>query len=266
MMLELRSLQAGYGAATVLRDITLHVDAGETIALVGANGAGKSTLLKTISGLVRATGGEMLFAGAPLAAIVPARRIAAGIAHVPEGREVFGGLSVGDNLRLGAYAQRRTVDAAEIDRRLADVLERFPALRPRLGDHAADLSGGQQQMLAIGRGLMARPKLLLLDEPSLGLSPALVTDIFRVIADMRDLGMSILIAEQNARMTLAIADRGYVLENGRVVTTDTGANLLHAPDIIERYLGMGDAEVDVRVDPRADTLAARLQSIFAEGP
>jgi len=158
------------------------------------------------------------------------------------------------------------VDAAEIDRRLADVLERFPALRPRLGDHAADLSGGQQQMLAIGRGLMARPKLLLLDEPSLGLSPALVTDIFRVIADMRDLGMSILIAEQNARMTLAIADRGYVLENGRVVTTDTGANLLHAPDIIERYLGMGDAEVDVRVDPRADTLAARLQSIFAEGP
>jgi len=263
-MLELRNVYAGYGAANVLRAIDLHVADGETVALVGANGAGKSTLLKTISGLVSLRSGEMHFAGAPLAAIVPARRIAAGIAHVPEGREVFGGLTVGDNLRLGAYAQRRTIDARELDRRFDDVLVRFPALRPRLGDHAADLSGGQQQMLAIGRGLMARPTLLLLDEPSLGLSPALVSDIFRVIADMRDLGMSILIAEQNARMTLAIADRGYVLENGSVVASDTGANLLNAPAIVERYLGMGESDLNVRTDPRSEALTQRLKSIFAD--
>ncbi len=265
MMLELRGLYAGYGSASVLHDVNLDVGDGETVALVGANGAGKSTLLKSISGLVRSTSGRMAFSGADLAVMPPARRMGAGLAHVPEGREVFGGLSVGDNLRLGAYANRRSVDARELDRRLDDVLARFPVLRTRLGDAAADLSGGQQQMLAIGRGLMARPKLLLLDEPSLGLSPALVSEIFRVIADMRDLGMSILIAEQNARMTLAIADRAYVLENGRVVASDTGANLLHAPQIVERYLGMGDSEVDVRSDPRASALAQRLQTIFADG-
>jgi branched-chain amino acid transport system ATP-binding protein len=262
-MLTVRELHAGYGAAAVLHGVNIRVGSGETVALVGANGAGKSTLLKAISGLVSATSGDILLEGESLIRIGTPARVRRGIAHVPEGRDVFGGLSVGENLRLGTYAQRRAIREPEIKRRLDDVLERFPALRKRLDAPAAELSGGQQQMLAIGRGLMAKPRLLLLDEPSLGLAPSLITEIFTVIRDLSGLGVSILIAEQNARMTLAIAQRAYVLENGRIVAEGTGAALLDSPDVVERYLGLGGGG-NLRDDPQAHTLTRRLTAIFGD--
>jgi len=262
-MLTLRDVHAGYGSATVLHGVSLDVAPGETVALVGANGAGKSTLLKTISGLVRVRAGEIALDGTSLAAVPPSRRVARGIAHVPEGRDVFGGLTVAENLRLGAYAVRRDADAGELERRLDDVLERFPVLRDRLDRPAAELSGGQQQMLAIGRGLMARPRLLLLDEPSLGLSPPLVERIFAIIRDLRGAGIAVLIAEQNARMTLAVADRGYVLENGSIVAEGSGHDLLHSPQIVERYLGIGSTSTDANADAAAAAMTDRLRAIFA---
>ncbi|GAC1414598.1 MAG: ABC transporter ATP-binding protein [Candidatus Velthaea sp.] len=264
MMLSLRNVSAAYNGALALREVTLDVAAGETVALVGANGAGKSTLLKTISGLIKPVSGEIAFDGQPLADVPASRRIARGIAHVPEGREIFGSLTVGENLRLGAYGVRRTVNSVEIERRMQDVIVRFPILRERLERPAAELSGGQQQMLAMGRGLMAAPCLLLLDEPSLGLSPALVDEIFAIVRELQQTGVAVLIAEQNARMTLAIAARAYVLENGRIVASGSGAELLAAPEVIERYLGVGAADDDVRTSPVAAALTDRLKAIFAQ--
>jgi branched-chain amino acid transport system ATP-binding protein len=268
MMLSLRDVRAGYGGATVLRGVTLDVAEGETVALVGANGAGKSTLLKTISGLVKLRSGDIALGGASLAGVAAPQRVRRGIAHVPEGRDVFGGLTVEENLRLGAYAVRREVSARELEERLAAVLERFPVLRERLDRHAAELSGGQQQMLAIGRGLMANPRVLLLDEPSLGLSPPLVERIFAILRDLRGAGIAVLIAEQNARMTLAVADRGYVLENGSIVAQGTGTELLHSPQIVERYLGIGGATPGAEADAAAAALTERLRAILApmDGP
>ena len=263
MTLTMRDVHAGYGSASVLRGVSLDVAEGETVALVGANGAGKSTLLKTISGLVRVRAGDIVFDGAPLATLSGSQRVRRGIAHVPEGRDVFGGLTVEENLRLGAYAVRRDAAAHEIDKRLADVLERFPVLRERLDRPAAELSGGQQQMLAIGRGLMARPRLLLLDEPSLGLSPSLVERIFAILRDLRGAGISVLIAEQNARMTLAVADRGYVLENGSIVAQGSGGELLHSPQIVERYLGIGRSTAEAGAELATDALTQRLRAILA---
>ena len=262
MILAVRAIEAGYGDATVLRGISLEVDDGQTVALVGANGAGKSTLLKTISGLLRARAGAVELAGEPVTALPAAQRIGRGLAHVPEGREVFGGLTVADNLRLGAYAVRPRLDAQALERRIDEVVTRFPALRERLDRPAAELSGGQQQMLAIGRGLMAQPRLLLLDEPSLGLSPPLVERIFAIIGDLRAAGVAILIAEQNARMALAAADRGYVLENGRIVATGSGQELLDSPQIVERYLGVGSGSADANAAD-GDALTARLRAILA---
>jgi branched-chain amino acid transport system ATP-binding protein len=262
-MLSLRDVQAGYGSAMVLRGVSLDVAPGETVALVGANGAGKSTLLKAISGLVRVRAGDITLAGTSLAAVSAAQRVRRGIAHVPEGRDVFGGLTVAENLRLGAYAVRRHTSAGDLERHLADVLERFPILRERLDRPAAELSGGQQQMLAIGRGLMARPRLLLLDEPSLGLAPPLVERIFAILRDLRGAGISVLIAEQNARMTLAVADRGYVLENGSIVAHGSGSELLHSPQIVERYLGIGTSTADVNAEPATAALTQRLRAILA---
>jgi branched-chain amino acid transport system ATP-binding protein len=263
MTLTMRDVQAGYGSASVLHGVSLDVAEGETVALVGANGAGKSTLLKTISGLVRVRAGDIVFDGAPLATLSGPQRVRRGIAHVPEGRDVFGGLTVEENLRLGAYAVRRDAGAHDIDKRLTDVLERFPVLRERLDRPAAELSGGQQQMLAIGRGLMARPRLLLLDEPSLGLSPSLVERIFAILRDLRGAGISVLIAEQNARMTLAVADRGYVLENGSIVAHGSGSELLHSPQIVERYLGIGTSTANTGAEPATDALTQRLRAILA---
>ncbi|MBV9189468.1 MAG: ABC transporter ATP-binding protein [Betaproteobacteria bacterium] len=256
-MLELRSLSAGYGDSTVVRRIDLRVGAGEIVALVGANGAGKSTLVKTISGLVAPRAGEIVFEGQSIGSLSPRARVQRGIVHVPEGRQVFAGLSIAENLRLGAWAHRAGSESAAIAQRMRSLSEQFPVLAQRLAEPAGTLSGGQQQMLAIARGLMAEPRLLLLDEPSLGLAPLLVMETFRLIQSLRDRGMSILLAEQNARLSLGIADRGYVIETGRVALAGTGRELLDKPEVAARYLGVGSA-LDSRSDARAEELAQRL--------
>ncbi len=260
-MLEVRRLSTGYGSQPVIHDIDLCVRAGEIVTLIGANGAGKSTLLKTISGLLLPRTGSVLLEGENIARRSTRERVQLGIAHVPEGRQVFAGLSIAENLRLGAYAHRRQRGDDSLQNRIAGVCERFPVLLERLHDPAGTLSGGQQQMLAIARGLMARPRYLLLDEPSLGLSPLLVVDTFRMIANLRARGLAILLSEQNARMSLAIADRSYVIETGRVVLEGAGQELLGRPEIAERYLGVGKA-VTTLGEQRHASLVAGLRTIF----
>ena len=237
MTLELNRVSAGYSSINVIHDIDLIVRPREIVTLVGANGAGKSTLVKTVSGLTPIRAGTITFNGERIEAASTAARMKLGIVHIPEGRQIFSGLSVSENLDLGAYIHRRRAD--ETDARRAEVATRFPVLRERLSDVAGNLSGGQQQMLAIGRGLMARPKLLMLDEPSLGLAPLLVAEIFNMIVSLRDQGLAILLSEQNAQLSLAIADRGYVIENGRVALTGSGQELLQSKDVADRYLGVG---------------------------
>ena len=260
-MLEISNLTAGYGAAVILHGVSLHVAQGEMVALVGANGAGKTTLLKTISGLITPRGGTLALGGKPLAGVSSVARVQQGLAHVPEGRQIFGDLSVEENLEIGAYTQLSKVSKDEITGRIADVYRIFPILFEKKDLQASGLSGGQQQMLAIGRGLMLKPQLLLLDEPSLGLSPLLVTEIFRILASLRETGVSILLSEQNARLSLAIADRGYVIETGKIVREGTGAELLGSSDIMERYLGVGAASVDLEHDPEKDELSRRLREV-----
>ena len=263
-MLELENLSAGYGAAQVLHGVSLRVANGEMVALVGANGAGKTTLLKTISGLVQSRSGMAELAGKPLSGLSSVARVELGLAHVPEGRQVFGDLTVSENLEIGAYTQLGRLSSDELARRAAEVYRIFPVLKEREAQPAGGLSGGQQQMLAIGRGLMLKPKLLLLDEPSLGLSPILVTEIFRVLATLRETGCSILLSEQNARLSLAIADRGYVIETGKIVRTGTGAELLASSDIMERYLGVGTSSIDLENDPAIkDELTRKLRTIVS---
>jgi branched-chain amino acid transport system ATP-binding protein len=259
-MLELKGLAAGYGGNAVVRDVALRIAEREIVALVGANGAGKSTLVKAISGLVAPQAGEIAFAGRPIGRLSPRERVRLGIVHVPEGRQVFAGLSIRENLRLGAWTQRSSRRGAAIEKRLREVSERFPVLLERLEEPAGTLSGGQQQMLAIARGLMAEPRLLLLDEPSLGLAPLVVTEIFRLIQALRAQGMAILLAEQNARLSLRIADRGYVIETGRVALEGSGEALLRSPDVAERYLGVGKTVSAGASD--AGQLAARLAKLL----
>lgn len=259
-MLEVRGLSAGYGHDTVLRDVTLTVGAGELVALIGANGAGKSTLVKTIAGLLPAAAGSILLEGHQIEGLNPAARVLRGLCLVPEGRQVFGGLSVEDNLRLGAHA-RRDLDEAALRRQMAEACEPFPMLLPRLKDAAANLSGGQQQMLAIARGLMSSPRMLLLDEPSLGLSPTLVSEIFRLVAVLRERGISILLSEQNARQSLAIADRAYVLENGGIAVAGSSADILASAAIAEKYLAVGHSVGD-RVGMRQRAFAERLRTVL----
>jgi branched-chain amino acid transport system ATP-binding protein len=237
-ILELRGVAAGYAGRAVVSDIDLDVFPGEIVALVGANGAGKSTLGKTISGLLPLLGGTLRFCGDDIKALSPAERVRAGIAQVPEGRQIFSSLSIDQNLQLGAYARKKNAGDATL---LETIYARFPVLRERASGVAGNLSGGQQQMLAIARGLMARPRLLILDEPSLGLSPAFVKEIFRLIVSLREQGLSILLSEQNARQSLAIADRGYVIENGRLAVTGPARDLLASSEIADRYLGLGEA-------------------------
>ena len=258
-MLELRALSAGYGHTEVLRQVSLRVNPGEVVALVGANGAGKSSLVKTVSGLLRPTGGAVLLDGSPIHLLPVAERVQRGIVHVPEGRQVFAGLTARENLRLGAY-----LDPSDMDARMADACASFPDVAARLDAAAGTFSGGQQQMLAIARGLMARPRLLLLDEPSLGLSPMLVADVFRLVAALRTRGIAVLLAEQNARAALAFADRGVVIENGRGGMEGTGAALLDSPEVAARYLGTGAATAVS--DEESRRLAARLRTlVFGEG-
>jgi len=264
-MLEVRGLRAGYGEVDVLRGVDLDVRPGELVALVGANGAGKSTLLKCISGLLPPTAGTIRLGGESIAGAPPARIVRLGVAHVPEGRQVFGRLSVADNLLLGAYGRLRQLTRAEVAARIEEVCRTFPALSGRLADEASLLSGGQQQMLAIARGLMARPRLLLLDEPSLGLAPVLVAEIFEVLRRLRRAGVGLLLVEQNARLSLAIADRGYVLETGRGVLSGSGTQLLRAPEVIHRYLGVAATRVDAP-DGVTAGLTERLRSVLGGGP
>jgi len=261
-MLELKRVSTGYEAVNVIHEIDLTVREGEIVALVGANGAGKSTLVKAVSGIIPVRRGEITLDGKRIDTESPRARVLAGIAQVPEGRQVFGGLTVRENLVLGAYARAGKADGAAHEVAIAKVGALFPVLMQRLGEPAANLSGGQQQMLAIGRGLMAEPRILVLDEPSLGLSPVLVTEIFRLIAGLRSQGRGILLSEQNARLTLAIADRAYVIENGRVALSGTGQELLHNPAVAERYLGVGQG-VSVADAPRHHELVARLKGILA---
>ena len=260
-MLRVEGLGAGYGGNPVLRDITLEVPAGAIVALIGANGAGKSTLARAVSGLLAPAAGRVRLDGADVTALGPPERLARGLAHVPEGRQVFAGLSVGDNLRLGAYGQRHRLGADGIARRVSEVCDRFPVLAERLDTPAGNLSGGQQQMLAIGRALMAGPRVLVLDEPSLGLAPLLVEEIFRLIRGLRDAGLAILLAEQNARQSLAIADRGVVLERGAVVLEGSGADLLGRAEVAERYLGLGAAAARTAAPP---DLAPRLRALLQQ--
>ncbi|MGH6990464.1 MAG: ABC transporter ATP-binding protein [Stellaceae bacterium] len=264
-MLELSAVEAGYRDLTVLHDIELEVRAGEIIALIGANGAGKTTLAKTIAGILPVRHGAIRFADRAIERLPPRQRIRLGLAHVPEGRQIVAGLTVADNLRLGAYVERRKFGEGGMRRRVAAVCEAFPVLHERLDEAAGNLSGGQQQMLAIARGLMTEPKLLVLDEPSLGLAPALVSDIFRLIVGLRDRGIAILLSEQNARMSLAIADRAYVIEMGRIALEGSGAELLGRPEVAERYLGVGastGAATDGTAEGRHDRLVRGLAAIL----
>jgi branched-chain amino acid transport system ATP-binding protein len=233
MILELSGVGSHYGRIPALAGIDLEVAEGELVALVGANGAGKSTLLRVISGVQPATG-RILFLGKDIGAAPPEQRVRLGIVQVPEGRQVFGPLSVEDNLRLGAYTRSRAESDAELER----VYALFPALKERRRQAAGVLSGGQQQMLAMGRGLMAKPRLLLLDEPSMGLAPRLVEEIFARVRVLKEARTTIFLVDQNARAALGVADRGYVLETGRVVLAGPGAALLADGQVREAYLGM----------------------------
>ncbi len=233
-MLELRNLTAGYGRRPVLFDLSLVVRQGEVVALIGSNGAGKTTTLRTITGLVKPFGGTVTLDGQAIGGLYTPLIVARGIAMVPEGRRVFASLSVEENLKVGAYSNW----GRELPARLAEVYELFPRLRERRARPGSSLSGGEQQMLAIGRALMCSPRLLLLDEPSMGLAPMLVEQIFTRFADLKKLGITILVVEQNAMVALGVADRAYVLENGRIVLQGAAGDLRNNPEVRRAYLGV----------------------------
>ena len=233
-MLELRGVNVFYGAVQALREVSLRVDEGEIVTLIGANGAGKSTTLMAISGIVPPRRGEILFEGRPIHGLAPDRIVRLGICQVPEGRRIFPELTVAENLDMGAFLRR---DRQGIERDREELYELFPILHQRRHQPGGNLSGGEQQMLAIGRALMSKPKLLLLDEPSLGLAPIIIQQIFDIIEQLRKDGVTVFLVEQNANQALKLADRAYVLENGRIVMQGTGADLLVDPKVRDAYLG-----------------------------
>jgi branched-chain amino acid transport system ATP-binding protein len=234
VLLQVEDLDVYYGAVHALKGISIHAAPGEIVTLIGANGAGKSTLLRTLSGLVRPRAGRATFEGRDLTRMPPHEIVGLGISHSPEGRMVFANLVVEDNLELGAYRRK---DRAEIRKDRDEVYRLFPRLLERRRQQAGTLSGGEQQMLAIGRALMSRPRLLLLDEPSLGLAPLLVREIFKTITEINRRGVTVLLVEQNAHMALSVAGRGYVLETGRVRLEDQASALLANPEVQSAYLG-----------------------------
>ena len=232
-MLKVEGINVYYGAIHAIKDVSFQVNEGEVVTLIGANGAGKSTILKTIAGLLTSHTGSIEFLGQRLGGTPAHKIITKGLALVPEGRQIFLQMSVEENLEMGAF----TRPSSEFDDGIADVYQRFPRLKERRRQVAGTLSGGEQQMLAMGRALMSKPRLLMLDEPSMGLAPILVEQIFDIIQELNQHGTTILLVEQNAQAALSVADRGYVLETGKVVTTGTGAELLASPIIKKAYLG-----------------------------
>lgn len=233
-LLEVRGLKARYGPIEALHGLDFSVGRGQLVALVGANGAGKTTLLRVLSGVHRAATGTIRFDGVDISRLASHKRVALGICQAPEGRQVFGPMSVEDNILLGAYRRQN----AQLDQRMEQAYSLFPVLKVKRKLPAGTLSGGQQQMLAIARALMGEPKLLLLDEPSLGLAPLLAAEILRVVDRLRQEGITILLVEQNARAALAIADVGYVVETGRILKSGSGSDLLQSDDVKRAYLGM----------------------------
>nr|WP_072514907.1 ABC transporter ATP-binding protein [Ndongobacter massiliensis] len=234
-LLEVHNLHVSYGAIHAVKGVSLRVEEGEIVSLIGANGAGKTTTLQTISGLLPAKEGEVLFAGKSLRKKRAHEILKAGIAQVPEGRRIFRALSVEDNLKLGAYASKESL--GEQQERLARILKVFPILRERREQEAGTLSGGEQQMLAIGRAMMSHPRLIILDEPSMGLSPLFVKEVFRVIRHLHEEGVSLLVVEQNARMAMQVSDRVYVLETGTIVAEGTAAEMEADESVRRAYLG-----------------------------
>ena len=233
-MLEVKNLSVHYGMIQAVRNVDFTVNEGEIVSLIGANGAGKSTILKTLSGLIHPSEGEIVYLGENIASTSAKKIVEKGLVQVPEGRHVFPGLTVKENLEIGAFLRK---DKEEIQKDMEAVFERFPILKERKDQDAQTLSGGEQQMLAMGRALMSRPKLLLLDEPSMGLAPIFIREIFKIIQEIQKTGTTVLLIEQNAKMALSISNRAYVLETGSVVLSGTGQELLESDEIQKAYLG-----------------------------
>lgn len=232
-MLKIENLSVHYGMIQAVREVSFEVNQGEIVSLIGANGAGKTTILRTISGLNQPSKGTITFEGKPIQKKAPRKIVAQGISQVPEGRHVFPGLTVLENLEMGAYLRKD----GDIQQDYELIYEKFPILKERLNQDASTLSGGEQQMLAMGRALMSKPRLLLLDEPSMGLAPIFIQEIFNIIQEIQKQGTTVLLIEQNAKMALSIADRGYVLETGKVVLSGTGQELLESEEVKKAYLG-----------------------------
>ena len=233
-MLEVKDLEVYYGMIQAIKGVSFHVDQGEVIALIGANGAGKTTILHTVTGLLSPKKGSVVFEGQEVTKIPAHKIVSLGMAHVPEGRRVFAELSVYENLKMGAYTRK---DKSEIEENLQKIYERFPRLKERKNQMAGTLSGGEQQMLAMGRALMSQPKIILMDEPSMGLSPIFVNEIFDIIREVSESGTTVLLVEQNANQALRVAKRGYVIETGEIVLSDDADKLLSNPQVKEAYLG-----------------------------
>lgn len=244
-MLRIRNLESGYGSLRVLKGVSLHVAPGEAVAVIGANGAGKTTLLKTVCGILKPRAGEVVFDKRPINRDSTQRIVESGCCLVPEGRHVFSTMTVRENLLMGAFCRRRRGGNTEsVEVSLEQVYDLFGILKDRAGQLAGTLSGGQQQMLAIGRALMTRPKLLMMDEPSLGVAPLIVRDIYRTIEALKEEGLTILLVEQNARAAMAVADRGYVIETGQIVLQGTAQQLCDNPEVQRAYLGKEYRTID----------------------
>jgi len=247
-MLKIKNLEAGYGNLKVLRRVSMHVNPGEIVTIIGANGAGKTTLLHSVSGLLKARSGEILFDRQDLMRSTAEKIVFMGCSLVPEGRQVFSTMTVRENLLLGAYVQYRKNQKERVKQDLAKMYDLFPRLQEREKQLAGTLSGGEQQMLAIARALMAGPKLLMMDEPSMGLAPLIVKDIFHIIVKLRQEGNTVLLVEQNAKAALGIADRGYVLETGRIILQGPAEDLLSNKDVQRAYLGRDlDSEMELKL-------------------
>ncbi|WP_376788912.1 ABC transporter ATP-binding protein [Thermoflexus sp.] len=265
MWLEVEQLEVAYGSVRALQGISLYVEPGEIVAVIGSNGAGKTTLLRAISGLLRPRSGRIRFDGHEITGWPPESIVALGLVQIPERRQLFDSMSVEDNLRLGAYLRLRRGERKAVEEDLQRVFEIFPRLKERRRQVAGTLSGGEQQMLAIGRGLMARPRVLLLDEPSLGLAPLLVQELFRILRALREQGLTLLLVEQNARQALRIADRAYVMETGRIVREGAAVDLLTDPILQAAYLGGSSGSIPLPSSSTEVAVHARFPRAAASG-